>query len=163
MLLSKSQFNFFYSLNLFSFYLYILNINRLNCIIYAYKALLILTLTRSHPKYACIATKMHSLLNLTYTNNSYKYSPSIKRSRVVPLNFFKSYINPKLRLIFTHRNTFFTISDPYERLLKTTSMRKEGFSGRRRKDFTSLLTVLRGIKRSLWFLKIKKFDLIIIG
>jgi hypothetical protein len=68
-----------------------------------------------------------------------------------------------LYVTFSKRNMFLNLSTFDNKSLLLTTLRKEGFSGRRRKEYISIFTVVRIIKQNLRKYKIKRLALIYRG
>lgn len=81
---------------------------------------------------------------------------SLKKSNI-PVESFK------VRVKFSKRNVFFTLSTSFEKVLKKTTMKQEGYKGRMSKKYHSIMMVTRSLKNTLRSLRITSFDLIIIG
>ena len=68
-----------------------------------------------------------------------------------------------LKITFRRRNTFFVIVDPQGKVLKTTTVRREGFFGRRRKEYLSLYTTIKEVKKLIDLLGIEVLDVNFLG
>jgi ribosomal protein S11 len=68
-----------------------------------------------------------------------------------------------LSVTFTKRNMFLNLSDYKNKNLLVTSLRKLGFSGRRRKEYASIYSATTTIKKVLRKYKIKKLAIIYKG
>lgn len=158
----------YYFYNYFNLFIYIFNLNLFKSIDYLYQSFLRFSFTKNKTTFDSILSGLLLKLTLGFKLKRILFKRELKKKKTelkpnLTNNLYFNKESSKLRIRFTHRNTFFTISDSKENILKTTSIRREGFYGRRRKTFTSLLTAMRSIKKSLRFLKIIKLDLIIIG
>ena len=68
-----------------------------------------------------------------------------------------------LKITFRRRNTFFVIVDSKGHVLRTTTVRREGFFGRRRKEYLSLHTTIKEVKKLIDLLSIEVLDVDFLG
>jgi hypothetical protein len=64
----------------------------------------------------------------------------------------------KLKVTYRRRNTFFVLTDNLDNVMSTTTIRREGFYGRRRRQYTAMQGTLRSIKKKLKMFFIKNLE-----
>ena len=80
------------------------------------------------------------------------------------LKYFKhNLLSGSLHVTFKKRNTFFLLRDFKNRTLYLTTVRKEGYLGRRRKEYVSIFTVAKQIKPLIYKYKLNKISLLFSG
>ena len=72
--------------------------------------------------------------------------------------FFKKKLSFKLKVTYRRRNTFFVITDHLGFIVDTTTIRRQGFYGRRRRQYTAMQGTLRSIKKKLKMFFIKNLE-----
>ena len=99
----------------------------------------------------------------------------IKKTQQLPLNLrsIKKRIKKKskkklknlglLYVTFSKRNTFFNLTDSYSKTLNLITVRREGFLGRRRTEYTSIFSTSRSIKQKFKPFKLDSIALIYKG
>ena len=104
--------------------------------------------------------KLNSIYNKFFINKTSNFEVVKFKSFFINFKFLYSF---KLIITFKKRNTFFVLSDFFNRVQKTTTIRREGFFGRRRKAFLSLQTTLNIINKSIYELNTSVLDVILLG
>jgi ribosomal protein S11 len=80
------------------------------------------------------------------------------------LKYFKhNVLSGSLHVTFKKRNTFFLLRDYKNKTLYLTTVRKEGYLGRRRKEYVSIFTVAKQIKPLIYKYKLNKISLLFSG
>lgn len=105
----------------------------------------------------------------TKNKNFYPFIKSLKKKNYI-LNFlsypttnWSLYMRHSLKITFRRRNTFFVIVDSRGHVLRTTTVRREGFFGRRRKEYLSLHTTIKEVKKLIDLLGIEVLDVDFLG
>lgn len=107
----------------------------------------------------------------------YNYSFLISLKRKLKKNLFTHFSNnllvskfdivktlpTKLKVTFRKRNTFFVLTDSKNFILESTTIRRQGFYGRRRRQYTAMQGTLRKLKKYLKFLFIDDLEVTFIG
>ena len=68
-----------------------------------------------------------------------------------------------LHITFKRRNVFFNLSTQFFQTLFLTTVRKQGFLGRRRQEYISIYSTMRIVKRKFKRYKLKKLSVIYNG
>jgi hypothetical protein len=90
------------------------------------------------------------------------YSKIQKKYIIIKL-LKKKKKNILLNITFKKRNTFFNLSKSFGKTVYLTSVRKEGYVGRKRTQYNSIFSVTRLVRKMILdFFIIKKSNLIVI-
>lgn len=92
--------------------------------------------------------------NLKKKNSRFK----IDKLFLKKFKFLKKKKLCKLKVTYRRRNTFFVITDHLGFILDTTTIRRQGFYGRRRRQYTAMQGTLRSIKKKLKMFFIKNLE-----
>jgi hypothetical protein len=68
-----------------------------------------------------------------------------------------------LNITFRRRNTFFVIVSPYGSVIKTTSVRREGFKGRSQRQYGSMEKTIRQVKTIIEKFRIRFLNVTFLG
>jgi hypothetical protein len=76
---------------------------------------------------------------------------------------FKNTKRGFLYVTFARRNTFFNLADHTHKTKQLTTVRREGFLGRRRADYTSIFSTARIVKQKFKYLNFSRISVIYKG
>lgn len=110
-------------------------------------------------KYICIFKAKISRSRILCERNKLNYF-NVKDNRV-----FTNIPSKKgfLYVTFARRNTFFNLADHKSRTLYLTTVRREGFLGRRRSAYTSIFSTSRIVKQKIKLLKLSSIAVVYKG
>ena len=110
-------------------------------------------------KYICIFKAKISRSNSSLQSNKLNYF-NVKDDRVFANTPTKKGF---LYVTFARRNTFFNLADYKSRTLYLTTVRREGFLGRRRSAYTSIFSTSRIVKQRIKLLKLSSIAVVYKG
>lgn len=106
--------------------------------------------------------------NFFFNNLQFKNSKKVEKKKSLyfkidqlfykKFKFFKKKLSFKLKVTYRRRNTFFVITDHLGFIVDTTTIRRQGFYGRRRRQYTAMQGTLRSIKKKLKMFFIKNLE-----
>ena len=105
--------------------------------------------------------------NFFFNNLHFKNSKKVEKKKSLyfkidqlfykKFKFFKKKLSFKLKVTYRRRNTFFVITDHLGFIVDTTTIRRQGFYGRRRRQYTAMQGTLRSIKKKIENVFYQKF------